>query len=81
LRQYGITEQDYQDILDKQNNKCPICFSKRNSDHRSGRLDVDHEHNTGKVRGLLCGNCNKAIGLLGDDPARARRLAEYLQGG
>jgi hypothetical protein len=40
---------------------------------------VDHDHKTGKVRGILCHKCNIALGLIGDDPARARALANYLE--
>jgi hypothetical protein len=42
-------------------------------------LAVDHSHETGAFRGLLCHSCNRAIGLLGDDPARLRAAAEYLE--
>ncbi|ATL26465.1 endonuclease VII domain-containing protein [Streptomyces formicae] len=43
-------------------------------------IHVDHCHATGKVRGVLCFNCNSGIGKLGDDPDRTRRAAAYLEG-
>lgn len=73
--EYGLTEQDYQQLYIKQEGKCKICYQVK------VRLDVDHNHTTGKVRGLLCGHCNKAIGLLHDDPDAARRVIAYLLGG
>lgn len=74
----GLTEQQYKEILRQQNGKCAICRLSVTTDNRKGRLSVDHNHATGIVRGLLCGHCNKAIGLLRDDPTLARRLAKYL---
>ncbi len=50
------------------------------ADHHEAKLMVDHDHTTGEVRGLLCHNCNRAIGLLREDPERLRRAIEYLEG-
>jgi hypothetical protein len=75
LRRYGITERHYVGLLRKQNGVCAICGTPPN-----GRLlAVDHDHNTGKVRGLLCQGCNAAIGYLMDDPVVVRKAAEYLE--
>lgn len=63
-----------------QGNKCAICGSEE-TDKRRGKLRalaVDHDHETGKVRGLLCGACNKGIGLLKDDAEILRKAAAYL---
>ncbi len=74
---YGITQEQYEQVLSAQENRCAIC-SIYAEDSRKGSLRVDHDHLTGKVRGLLCHNCNVACGLLRDDPEAARKLADYL---
>lgn len=81
LRQYGITEDQYQELHTRQNGVCAICLTNTITDSRNGRLSIDHDHLTGRVRGLLCGLCNKAVGLLRDDPELARRVIVYLSGG
>jgi hypothetical protein len=58
---YGVTEEQFQAMLKGQNNACGICKKVK-------PLGVDHNHTTGKVRGLLCQKCNHAIGLLDEDP-------------
>lgn len=63
-------------MLFVQNYECPICH--RGLDELDHGLVVDHDHETGKVRALLCGNCNTALGLLGDDVARIERAATYV---
>ncbi len=52
--------------------KCAICGF-------GGSLKVDHEHTSGKIRGVLCHNCNVAIGHMRDDPTRLRAAAQYLE--
>jgi len=59
---YGISGQDYDRLLAEQGNACKLCGWKRGPKHR--RLAVDHDHETGKVRGLLCQVCNGSIGVL-----------------
>ena len=86
---YGINLEIYQQMLDKQNRVCAICFaSENNAGRESTRLNgfvvtplfsVDHCHATGKIRGLLCNQCNRAIGMLGDDPVRVERALSYLK--
>lgn len=76
LRQYGITEGDYWEMFERQLGLCAICH-KPESDIK---LAVDHDHETGEVRGLLCKRCNMAIGLLGDDPHVVTNAALYLKG-
>ena len=77
IRWYGIKWADYEKMAQLQNWVCAICGSPP-SDKK--RLSVDHCHATGKVRGLLCHNCNIAIGLLKDDPNRFIKASEYLLG-
>jgi hypothetical protein len=70
-RKYGLTLEGYNDLVRSQGGRCAICGA-------ASTLCVDHDHATGRVRGLLCHNCNRGIGLLGDDAARVGRAAEYL---
>lgn len=73
-----ISEEEYNKVLKEQNNRCAIC---NNHDYRSGRLiklSIDHCHDTLKFRGLLCGNCNRALGLLKDDVEVLKKAIEYL---
>ena len=75
LCKFGITLADYDKMLNNQNGVCAIC-GKVNLTRR--RLAVDHNHKTGKVRGLLCGKCNKAIGLFEDNPEILGKAIKYL---
>jgi hypothetical protein len=77
---YGIGHSEFLKILESQDNKCAIC--KRDSEiclsGRKKRLCVDHSHDTGKVRGILCDKCNRGIGLLNDDPNVLISAYNYL---
>jgi len=73
---YGLTPEQYDALLAEQDGKCAIC---RTDDWPGKGPHVDHEHETGKVRGLLCGKCNVALGNMDDDPARLRAAADYLE--
>lgn len=74
---YGMTEQDYDEMLAGQKGKCAICGTKKCS---SGyRFAVDHDHKTGVVRGLLCRRCNQAIGQLNEIPELFEKAAGYLR--
>src|SRR3990167_1364689 len=80
---YGIEKADYLAILQAQENRCAICRSEgtvRNGVGERYPLHIDHDHETGVIRGLLCYRCNNGIGLLGD-PAALRAAADYLEGG
>lgn len=72
LREYGLTVAEYEDLVEAANGRCAIC------EEINDRLEVDHCHETGVVRGMLCPRCNKALGLLDDSPASLRRAIEYL---
>lgn len=74
LKQFGIEPETYDELLATQGGVCAIC-----KDEPDPLLHVDHDHATGKVRGLLCGRCNRAIGLLLDDPVRVDSAAAYLR--
>ncbi|MEU9391284.1 endonuclease VII domain-containing protein [Streptomyces sp. NPDC048324] len=72
-REYGLTEAERDEMVAAQMGLCVICL-------KAPAAHVDHCHKTGKVRGVLCFNCNSAIGKLGDDPDAVRRAAAYLEG-
>jgi len=75
-RRFGMTIADYNSILNAQDGKCAICGKLASSAKR--RFALDHDHSTGKVRGLLCFRCNYGIGWFQEDPARLSRASEYL---
>lgn len=75
---YGITIEEYQDLLEAQNGGCAVCGKPPSG--RNEKLSVDHDHETGQVRGLLCYKHNTAAGLLDDDPELAAQLYLYLKG-
>jgi hypothetical protein len=72
---YGITVQEYEAKLVAQEGKCAIC---RCSDSGKKGWHVDHDHDTGKFRGLLCMNCNTGLGKFRDDPDLVRAALQYL---
>jgi hypothetical protein len=74
LRRFRRT-QEFQDMLHAQDNRCAICKELQRDERK---LLVDHDHLTGVVRGLLCRNCNHALGKFRDDPALLLRAANYL---
>lgn len=77
LFKFGITQAELDAMLEAQHNLCAICG---NGHVGVGtRLHIDHCHSTGRIRGLLCGKCNTAVGLLDDSPERAEQLAAYLR--
>lgn len=78
---YGITLDEYREMFDRQNGLCAICELPE-ADSTNGvahLLAVDHDHETGKVRALLCKKCNTAIGLLGHDLNLLRTAVQYLE--
>lgn len=76
-RSYGLTFADYNAMLKKQNGLCAICSSSPPYHHKK-RLNIDHCHTTGRVRGLLCDACNRALGLLKDSPDLMLKAISYL---
>ena len=80
LLRYGINQDQYDGLLIAQNGRCAICKlpPKNNGRTSSANLHVDHCHKTGKIRGLLCTNCNTAIGLLKDSKETLCSAIKYL---
>jgi len=74
---FGIGIEQYNEMFSKQDGRCGIC--RRHQSGFSRALAVDHCHNTGKIRGLLCMECNHAIGQMDDDPERLISAANYLK--
>lgn len=77
---YGITEEDYQVLLERQNHCCAICGTE-DWTQQHGRLHVDHDHATLHVRGLLCLACNMGLGAFRDQPELLEEAARYLSKG
>ena len=78
-RVYDITKEQYNDMLQQQNNCCAICSVSAES-QRDKTLVIDHCHSTGKIRGLLCHSCNTAIGLFKDNKDSLMKAYSYLVG-
>lgn len=76
-RVYGITVEEAQARLEAQEFKCAICLVHLDTE-LSRHTQIDHDHKTGRVRGIVCVRCNLAIGWIEDDPTRAQRIVEYL---
>ena len=92
---YGITEEDYEELLVKQKYSCKICGQKpdksqtlpdksqtlpdKSQTEPDKPLYVDHCHQTKAIRGLLCHKCNIALGHMNDDPEQLERAANYLR--
>ena len=81
-RNYGITEDEFTALKQAQEFRCAICggegFLMGNNGHVE-KLVVDHCHSTGKVRELLCHNCNRGLGLFQDSPELLKRAAAYIE--
>lgn len=76
---YGLTPQEYEDILQAQNDSCWICGRHRSIFKKN--LCVDHNHKTGEVRGILCDYCNRRLVGRHTDPVLLRKIADYLEQG
>ncbi len=78
-KKYGITLEVFKEMLRTQGDGCVIC-SKPQTEGPRGRLCVDHDHKTNKIRGLLCHSCNRGVGLLQDNSEILLRAVDYLKG-
>lgn len=75
LKLYNLTEDDYNNLLEAQQFRCKIC----GKPWTFGTLHVDHDHKTGKVRGLLCGLCNSMLGFADDNPDILLKALQYIR--
>lgn len=73
---YGLSAYEFDSLFDAQGRRCPVCYSTESNVKRGWQ--VDHDHVSGAIRGVLCGMCNPMLGLAQDDPDRLRRAAAYL---
>jgi len=82
LAQRGMSVIDYRLMQLAQLDRCAICGEPETQTYKGKvkRLAVDHDHATGEVRALLCSQCNRGLGMLGDNPERLRAAAAYLEG-
>lgn len=78
LNRYGITQGDYLAMLEAQGGGCAVCET---DDPGTGlrHFHIDHCHTTGRVRGLLCSLCNRALGMLAEDAGRCEAMAAYIR--
>lgn len=76
-KRFGLTLDEFESMLISQGAACAICGTGTSDGGKS--FHVDHDHKTGKVRGLLCGRCNRAIGQFADNPSLCRAAAAYLE--
>jgi hypothetical protein len=74
---YGLTQDDYDQLLELQYGRCAICRTDKPGGG-AGRWHIDHDHETGHVRGLLCNGCNVGIGFLQEDPEILMAAARYV---
>ena len=74
---YGISIAEYDALFSSQNGNCKICGRSQKDQKR--KLAVDHDHKTGKVRGLLCDKCNKGLGQFEDNIELFQKAIEYLK--
>lgn len=78
---YGITIEEFDRMTEEQNGVCVICGKKetKKNQYRLTHLAVDHDHETEKIRGLLCHNCNVALGMVKEDIVILEKMKQYLQ--
>lgn len=81
LKRYGVTLDWFESKLAEQNGRCIVCGAMPDPGgvKAAARLHVDHDHETGAVRDLLCNRCNQGLGYFRDDPALLRAAADYIE--
>ena len=75
---YGISGEDYEKLFKKQGGQCAICGTIK-AGEKNIFFSIDHNHQTNKIRGLLCYKCNTALGMFNDDPGLLEKAAQYLR--
>lgn len=75
-KEYGITQAEYEAMVERQKGACAVC----RRPPKTGRLHIDHDHDSGKVRGLLCMPCNSFLGKISEDVVILKRAVAYLTG-
>lgn len=78
LRKYGINSEQFEDLKRQQNGRCKICENIATYG-KGKKLHVDHDHITGKIRGLLCSNCNLGLGYFQDNRDLLNKAIAYLE--
>ncbi len=82
-KKFDFSSEHYNKLFDEQKGACAICnLAEKTIDYRSGKiiaLAFDYNHITGKPRGLLCGNCNRTLGFLKDNPSLLRNVLHYIE--
>ena len=83
LRKYGLSSEEYDALAELQSGVCGICYGEADNgaSRNRGFLSIDHDHKTGLVRGLLCSNCNLALGLLKERQDTILRAANWIAEG
>lgn len=76
---YGMSEDDYNNLLEKQNGVCGICGTDKSWNNKTSHFYVDHCHDTGKIRGLLCNGCNSGLGHFKDSEIALEAAIRYLE--
>lgn len=77
---YGLTLEDYDRMLEEQHGKCAICKTEKvGGKHKTNTMIVDHDHKTGKVRGLLCNYCNIMAGMMEKNLETSQLVLDYLR--
>lgn len=78
-RNYDINKEEFDNMIKNQNNKCSLCNSNFDPNNKNERACVDHNHQTGKVRELICGYCNTSMGLAKENIQTLENMIIYLR--
>jgi len=76
-KKYGITSEEFEQILTEQGGVCKVCGGPPHG--KGNRYHVDHNHKTGRIRGILCHKCNVALGMVQDSEEHLMKLIKYIQ--